>query len=327
MASASIVPFMFNLEYFTATPSPKSTINIKKPIIFPPVSISVPLLTITVPPEESKSDGCLTVPCNTPVNSEHSPPPPISKQQMFHCGNKTHDSLFVCFHVLQNKNAMAYHRESRKWNVLERQYKIKLAETLRDDANNRHLAELFPGRNTSYASPAQIGKIDDELTNELHPMISVKTFVALCWMRRISVVLIDDDLRTMCVVQNSEAYPNDSVHIRQGQSCIMWNNDLDMLQKKVEGYQNIMPHEVGFVLQLILPPPPSQTKKQKITATKEKDDKKSSMKSMSSYKLEELQALCIALNISYTDIQGTGKGNKILKKDLYEHIVQQCESV
>ena len=334
MAFASIVPFMFTLEYFTTsqqpiittTIPPPSTINIKKRIIFPPVSISVPRLTITVPFEESKSDGCSTVPYNTPVNS----PPPMSIQQMFHCGNKTHDSLFVCFHVLQNKNAMVYHRESRKWKVLERQYKIKQAAALRDDANNRRLAELFPGRNASYASPAQIGKIDDELTNELHPIISVKTFIALCWINRISVILIDDDLRTMCVVQNSDTYPKNSVHTRQGQSCILWNNNLDILQKKVEGYQNIMPHEVGFVLQLILPQL-SQTKKQKTTTntnTKKntKDDKKSSIKSMSSYKLEELQALCIALNISYTNIQGTGKGNKILKKDLYDIIVQQCEN-
>ena len=80
--------------------------------------------------------------------------------------------------------------------------------------------------------------------------------------------------------------------------------------------QNIMPDETTFTLQLLLPTK-NKTTPTPITMTQ------STIKPISSYKLEELQTMCIARNISYTDIRGTGKGNKILKKDLYDSIINK----
>ena len=158
-----------------------------------------------------------------------------------------------------------------------------------------------------------MGKIDDELTNETHKTISIKTFVSLCCIFNIPIILVDDDVKTMCLVGNDA---QNSVHIREGNSCIMWNNDLNDIQNKLNGYQNIMPDETTFTLQLLFPTK-NKTTPTPITMTQ------STIKPISSYKLEELQTMCIARNISYTDIRGTGKGNKILKKDLYDSIINQ----
>jgi len=315
------IPFMFTSEYFidkkTLDEPSINNLNATSPIVFPPVSMHVPIFVSSTAVKR----------CENISNT-------------FHCGNKNHDSLFVCFYVLKNKDAMLYHRNAQKWNVLERQHKIEFAARLRDDKHLRTLSELFPRRNSQYASPGQIDKIDDELSNDEHPCIGAKTFITLCWMYCIPIILINDDMRTMCVIQNnvhelkapvlenaSLNYPKHSVTTIQGNSYIMWNHNLDVLQQKLTGYINIMPHEVPFASQLMVP----IIKKNKtnlsdnnaIQKDENKNKIKNKIKSMGAYKMEELQALCIAWNISYTDISGSGKANKILKKDLYDAVVSK----
>jgi hypothetical protein len=236
---------------------------------------------------------------------------------MFHCGNKTHDSLFVCFYVLKNNDAMRYHRDARRWPMLERQHKIEAAAALRDPENMQRLVQLFPKKGAT-----KVGQIDDDLTNPKNPTISIKTFISLCCICCINIVLVDDDLRTMCVLQSdstfNNSFPKHSVHIRGGNCCIMWDNDLDILKQRTEGYATVFPADVTFALQLC---------EKNVSYPRPKaaaiGNNNNELKTVGAYKVEELQTMCIARDICCAKIAGTGKGNKILKIDLYNSILQK----
>ena len=303
-----ILPFTFTASYFTqnytaAVPSlmpQHSSKIISSSIVFPPVSLAVPT-TVERP---------IAIPVVPVV-------PAKPAQKMFHCGNKTHDSLFVCFYVLKNNDAMLYHRDARRWSILERQHKIEVAATLRDRNNVLRLTDLFPKKGAT-----KIGQIDDELTNQNNPTISIKTFISLCCIYQISIVLIDDDLRTMCILALDQSFPKHSVHIRCSNSCIMWDNDLDVLKQRTTGYATVSPTDVTFAFQLcenIVTYP--KTKTIKTTTVNIGNDNE--LKAAGAYKLEELQAICIARDICCAKITGTGRGNKILKIDLYNSILKK----
>jgi hypothetical protein len=125
----------------------------------------------------------------------------------------------------------------------------------------------------------------------------------------------------MCILVNdneSDIYPKHSVHIRTNNSCIMWNNDLDVLKQRTEGYETISPADTTFDVQLCILTSKKAKSRAKSDVTTDKN-----LKAITAYKTEELQAMCIARDICCGKIAGTGKGNKILKIDLYNSILQK----
>ncbi len=138
-------------------------------------------------------------------------------------------------------------------------------------------------------------------------------------------MLIDDDLHTMCVLQSlnadreSNGFPKHSVHIRHGNCCIMWDNDVDVLKQRTEGYETISPSDVTFDLQLC----DSSSKKTKFNSKSTVTTSLDKLKAIGAYKMEELQAMCIVRDICCSKIAGTGKGNKILKIDVYNSILKK----
>lgn len=302
------LPFEFSSEYFLQPNAQnpgqsrfeQDNDNNTLPIVFPPRSINIPIATNVT---------------ETTI---------VKQQPMFHCGNKQHDSLFVCFYVLKY-NAMEYHKNTRQWSILERQHKINFVEKLRNENTRKILTDVF--------SNTQLGKMDDELANTQHPTISVKTFVALCFTFKISVILVDDDLQTMTVIHPSDTdFPTHAVHIKtEAQNApnyrnapnyyIMWN---ECKNTQFDGYTYVNPRNLGFTSQLVDLVEEKEREKKVVKNKKTKSDVDSDsitgLKAISNYRIEELYAMCITYKIDISVIPCTGKGNKLLKKDLYDYI-------
>ena len=276
------IPFMFTPDYFISAIQPIYMDTGKKTelqFVFPPVSVA---------PKDVKKQ--------------------LPQPQMFHAGNKTHDAMFVCFYVLLN-GVMKYHQNTRSWNILERQHKILFAEKLRTDENRVLLNQVF--------NKVFVGKIDDELTNTNTPTISIKTFAAICYMSSVSVMVIDDNLYSMTIIQpHGTAFPKHALHIKDGSVYIMWD---ECSVSKYDDCQYVNTTNLGFTAQLIDQVVEKEMTKIKANQTNAKKIASGNLlKAIGSYRMEELQVMCVELNIGYMDIPFTGK--KVLKKDIYDYI-------
>lgn len=334
-----ISPFMFNKEYFETNygePNKFSSTNQKRnytatvsasspsslccnvpSFVFPPVSVSIPQ------PDANANANITSIP-------HLDIPSSVSKMPEFHCENKAHDSLFVCFYVLYKKDAMLYYRDTRRWEILERQYKIQFAEILREPKNSEKLTHLFPKRGNN---SSQIGKIDDELINERCKTISIKTFISLCCIHNINVVLIDHDTKAMCILtsttDNDNHVPTTIIHITNEKASITWNTDADYLKQQTQDYSFVSPSATSFTQHLMEPSKSKGKGKGKNTATEKTQTLTITglLKSINAYKMEQLQSMCEEYNINHSQIKGTGKGGKIIKADLYNSIQTHLDKI
>jgi len=337
-----ISPFMFNKEYFETNysePNKISPINTAAAFastiasatafpsnvpsfVFPPVSVSIPQ-----PDTNTNTNTTATATTNATSIPRLDIPSSSVKMPEFHCENKAHDSLFVCFYVLYKKDAMLYYRDARRWEILERQYKIQFAETLREPKNSEKLMHLFPKKGISKGgSGSQIGKIDDELINECRKTISIKTFISLCCMQNINVVLADHDTKTMCILtttnDNDNHVPTTIIHISNEKASIAWNTDAEYLKQQTQDYSFVSPSATSFTQHLMETTKGNGKSKDKHNATEKTQALNITglLKGVNAYKMEQLQSMCEEYNINHTQIKGTGKGGKIIKADLYNSI-------
>ena len=185
------------------------------------------------------------------------------------------DSLFWCFYILKNgffKYEMEMNNQSF---VVEKTEKFKYVELIRKNKDILKIHKIKP-----------LTELEDDLAHK--DKISVKTFVALCIIENINVLLVDNrKIFELACIDTDDKHPVHVIHRNRKtyEHHIELNVTLDILQKYRNTYYKMS--NVDSVL-----------------------------KSICSYKLDELTNLCKQLNI---DIETIGK--KITKKDIYEKLV------
>jgi hypothetical protein len=137
-----------------------------------------------------------------------------------------------------------------------------------------------------------MSELEDDLANK--ERISVKTFFALCIMEKINVLLVDN--RKIYQSMNNDNPIINVIH-RNGKTFENYI-ELNVTNSSIENYKENYYNVVGF---------------------------EDGLKSMSSYKVDELLELCKKLKIKHdtNDTNDKSKSKKkMTKKSLYELIVQ-----
>jgi hypothetical protein len=131
-------------------------------------------------------------------------------------------------------------------------------------------------------------EIEQDLANS--EQISLKTFFALCVIENINVMVIDKRKYYECIV-------NDDQDLNILSKDDMTNNyviQLNVTKEKIQHYRDNYYKIHNF---------------------------ETSLKAMSSYKMEDLHEIGKKLNLDTNKLNDNKDKKKITKKDLYEHIV------
>ena len=187
------------------------------------------------------------------------------------------DSLFWCFYVLMN-GIEQYDLLGNQHFVEEKKLKFKFIQEVREKKEMLKTYKIRP-----------LSEVEDDLANK--PQISEKTFIALCIMYHIDVMIIYKR-------QYYEIVFSDTKQIRsiiyKTEQPLKYTLDLKSSLDKNEKYQ-----ENYFKL-------PNLNFK---------------MKTMTSYKLDELKEIAIRLGIPIESSSSLGDKKKQGKKEIYELIV------
>ena len=197
---------------------------------------------------------------------------------------KQKDTLFWCFYIFKYGLSKYEMEIGNKHFLIEKQEKIKYIELLRENKYKDILK-------THKIKP--LTSIEDDLAN--HDIISIKTFFALCIIENINIILIDKRKLYETIVTDDP-----KIHVINRDILTHSRNDfyieLDVSNDTINKYRDTYYKMVTFDV---------------------------SLKSMSSYKLDELLELCKKLNIN-TNTKEKEKDNntkKLTKKDIYEMLV------
>jgi len=212
-------------------------------------------------------------------NIKKSPPPkksiaiqpkPHSVKQNDLFSSMHKDTLFWCFYVLKN-GFSDYETIGNQHFVIEKKIKFQYIDIVRQKKELLKMHKIKP-----------FSDLEDDLAN--NEIISIKTFIALCIIENINVMII----------HKRKFY--ESINNDTGKISIIYRNDEP--------------------LKYVLESTPSNETIQKYKDTYLKmSSYDSSLKAMSSYKLDELLDICKKLNIL---LDGTKKKTK---KDIYQEIV------
>ena len=131
-------------------------------------------------------------------------------------------------------------------------------------------------------------ELEDDLANK--DKISIKTFFALCILENINILLIDKrKIYELTCIDIDEKHPVNIIH--RNSETFEHHIELDVMTDKINHYRETYYKISGFG---------------------------DSLKSMSSYKMEELIDLCNKLNITLKEKENK---KKFTKKDIYELLV------
>ena len=185
------------------------------------------------------------------------------------------DTLFWCFFLMKyGDSAYETINIGNQFFIKEKEEKFKYIDIVRKQKDILKMNKIKP-----------LSEIEDDLANK--NKISLKTFIALCIIEKINVIVvnkrkifesINNDTNNIYLINNEQ----DKYYI-----------DLAVTNEKINNYR-----EKYYKLDSFEP----------------------SLKAMSSYKLEELHDLAKKLGIELT--LSTDK-KKLTKKDIYEQLVQQ----
>lgn len=208
---------------------------------------------------------------------------------------------------------MIYHQHKGKsWDVLEKQFKLKLVETLNDDP------QIKPRLTAVYGRQLKLNALFQDLTESLH--ISVSTFVMLCVAFEIGATVVDDDTHHRLILETSLG---SNSHVRMPLIRLANGNQVSMLWRQggedkavavaATEYTNVFPKDVqAGVCQLLI----KSSKQEHMINNNDDQTNNNRLFNICRYKLEELQAMCVKRG--FTNIQGTGRGGKIVKADYYK---------
>jgi len=191
---------------------------------------------------------------------------------------KQKDSLFWCFYILKH-GYFNYEMEiNNQYFVVEKREKYNYVEELRKP-KNKDLIKLHKIK--------PFTELEDDLANK--DKISIKTFFALCVLENINVLLVDKrKIYELICVDIDESHPVHVIHRNSTtlEHYIELNMTNDILQKYRDNYYKMESYDA-------------------------------TLKSMGSYKLDELQELCRKLAIN---MDGDSKKKKT-KADIYQLLV------
>jgi hypothetical protein len=191
---------------------------------------------------------------------------------------KQTDSLFWCFYILKHGYSNYEMEINNQYFVIEKKEKFKYIDMIRDNKNLLKIHKIKP-----------FTELEDDLANK--DKISVKTFFALCILENINILLVNKRKYFELICTDIDVdHPIHIIH-RNSQTYehfIELNNTNELLQKYRDMYYKM----------------------------ESLDDTK--LKSIGSYKLEDLTNLCKKLDIN---ISKNEDGKKIKKTDIYQLLV------
>jgi len=194
------------------------------------------------------------------------------------------DSLFWCFYILKH-GYFNYEMEiNNKYFVVEKSEKFKYINMIRNNKDLLKIHKIKP-----------FTELEDDLANK--DKISIKTFLALCILENINILLVDKrKIIELISVDIDLQHPINIIHrnSKTGEHHIELNGSNENLQNYRDNYYKMTSFD-------------------------------SNLKSMSSYKMEELLELCKKLNININidgnkDTEPQCKKKKT-KKDIYELLI------
>jgi hypothetical protein len=193
------------------------------------------------------------------------------------------DSLFWCLFILKHGISKYEMELGNQHFVVEKQEKFKYIESIRKNKEVIKMHKIKP-----------LSGLEDDLANK--DRITIKTFLALCVIENINILLVDKR-KIYEIIMNDE--PKINV-VHRNSTTYEHYIELDVNKDAIEKYKNTYYKMSSF------------------------DD---SLKSMTSYKVEELLELCNKLNIDLLQDnkekgeKGEKGQKKRTKKDIYELIV------
>jgi hypothetical protein len=191
---------------------------------------------------------------------------------------KQKDSLFWCFYILKNGYSNYEMEINNQYFVIEKNEKFKYIEMIRNNKDILKLHKIKP-----------FTELEDDLANK--EKISVKTFVALCILENINILLVDKRkiFELTCVDINEET----PVHIVHRNSQTYEHHiELNITNNILQNYRDKYYKMSSF---------------------------DTTLKSIGTYKLDELLDLCNKLDINISKNETDKK--KRTKKEIYELLV------
>jgi hypothetical protein len=191
---------------------------------------------------------------------------------------KQKDSLFWCFYILKNGYSNYEMEINNQYFVIEKKEKFKYIEMIRNNKDILKLHKIKP-----------FTELEDDLANK--EKISVKTFIALCILENINILLVDKrKIFELTCIDITEQTPVHIIH-RNSQTYehhIELNVTNNILQNYREKYYKMSSFDT-------------------------------TLKSIGTYKLDELIDLCNKLHINISKNETDKK--KKTKKEIYELLV------
>ena len=193
---------------------------------------------------------------------------------------KQKDSLFWCFYIIKH-GLFNYEMEiNNKYFIIEKKEKFKYIEILRKHKELLKLHKIKP-----------FTEIEDDLSN--NDTISIKTFFALCIIENINVLLVyKRKIYELLSVNIDDEHPIHIIHRNDNCDCFEHSIELDITTEIINKYKESYYKMSSF---------------------------DSKLKSISSYKLDELIELCKKFNINIEDNKKDKR--KLTKKDIYDLLV------
>ena len=148
--------------------------------------------------------------------------------------------------------------------------------------------------------------------------VTFSTFVMLCVAFEIGATVVDDDTCHRLILETSLG---SNSHVRMPLIRLANGNQVSMLWRQggeenavaETEYTNVLPKDVqSGVCQLLL----KSSKQEHTMNNGDNEINNNRLFNICRYKLEELQAMCVKRG--FTNIQGTGRGGKIVKADYYK---------
>jgi hypothetical protein len=195
----------------------------------------------------------------------------VDKSSFYNINKK--DTLFWCYYILKYGQTKYEMDVGNQFFSIEKKEKFDAIEKIRKNKDVLKQHKIKP-----------LNELESELgTGDI---INMKTFIALCILENINILLINNKKIYELKLNDSPPYV-----IHKNKNSKIYFLELECSHEKIEIYR---------------------------TTYYNMNNYEPNLKSLSSYKLEELQDICRRLSIDLSIKEGK---KKLLKKDLYELIV------
>lgn len=187
---------------------------------------------------------------------------------------KEEDRLFWILYVMKN-DTFSYEMVENNRFKTEKDLKFQYVDLIRKNKDKLKMNKI-----------KLIGELEDDLVNKRE--ISLKTFIGLCILEGLNVIIIDN--RKIYESKNNDT--NNTFVIKKNIDTCKYQLELNVSNDSIQNYRNTY-----YILE---------------------DINNSKLKGIGSYKLEDLISICSKMNLNCEKQDG----KKMLKKDIYELILK-----